>query len=298
MPSHKTRRHRGGKRGGAWGMGPSDAEVKALQTAVDAATTGPEFNAFMTNAKLDPNNPEHVKQAKALLGYVDGQVTYDGSQWFKGVAKAFNASSKYPVSFNPTSPTGMKLECTINPGMGSSQYNYTVHGDTGDTMQMAYDKASNWKLSKGWLSLGQVGTALRNVGATVVAAVATPFAIVASTVTHGTAPEMVGKVWTDVAGQGIVQNTSGFGKTTASAAAAAAKIAPAPAPAPATATAPAPAPAPAPVATKTRTKKQIRANIETSKADPVKTAALKKELKAAIAAKAAADAAAAAAATT
>jgi hypothetical protein len=140
MPSRHTRRQRGG--------GPSQQKVAELTAAVNAAAE--------QQAKGD--NDVYNK-----LKFIDHQVEYEGSILMKSLASATGISGRRPVHFNPTAPEGLKLEVDINPGMMSGKYNYTIRGDTGDTLALALQKAQSWNLDKGTLSLASVATGAARV---------------------------------------------------------------------------------------------------------------------------------------
>lgn len=141
MPSCQTRRSQRG------GGGPSDKKIEELKAAVEAAAK--EQAAY---AATHEEKAAMYQKAK----YIEGQVSYDGSIWAKSLATATGLNERRPVFFNPGNPTGLELECDINPGMFSGKYNYTIRGSDGGTLKLALEKAKAWNLDKGALSLSGV----------------------------------------------------------------------------------------------------------------------------------------------
>jgi len=142
MLSRHTRR---AQRGGAGG--PPDKKIEELKAAVEAAAK--KQSAYAAT-------PEEQNTMYQKAKYVEGQVSYEGSIWAKSLASATGLNERRPVHFNPGNPSGLELECDINPGMFSGKYNYTIRGTDGGTLKLALEKAKAWNLDKGMVSLGGV----------------------------------------------------------------------------------------------------------------------------------------------
>jgi hypothetical protein len=125
----RTRRHRRQS-----GGGPSQAKLEELKAAVNAAA--------LKEAEGDLTSPVY-HAAK----YIEGQVGYEGSIWAKSLGNMTGSSGRRPLYFKQSAP-GFHFECDINPGVRSTLYNYTIRGNDGDTLMMAYLKGDQWGLGK------------------------------------------------------------------------------------------------------------------------------------------------------
>lgn len=129
---------------------------------------------------LMPENNEQQAAATAIINSdapvnIDELVTYEGSIWAKSAKTALGVNPRRPVFFNPNAKK--KLECDINPGMMSGKKNFTIHGNTGDELALAY--AAGMANLQGKVGLRSVASI---VGTGIVAAVVAPVAITGAVV--------------------------------------------------------------------------------------------------------------------